>query len=217
LRRGRRPRGGHRQVALAVGALGDTTPAARGDSTPPPIARPSTAPPQPPPRWTNPFDLNLAPHPVARPPMLTGERPNGHRVDAVHRDAGGGILGSQPPRPVTGTSFDTDVHRSVFSDSDVSQSSRSLHLPKLSFPIFDGENPRLWRDRCNMYFEVFSVSTGLKTRFTALNSKGPAAVWLQTFERRGRVLNWDSFCSAVLECFDRDQYQIHLRQLDSLR
>ena len=40
---------------------------------------------------------------------------------------------------------------------------------------------------------------------------------MQTFERRGRVLDWDSFCSAVLERFDRDQYHIHLRQLDSLR
>ena len=60
------------------------------------------------------------------------------------------------------------------------------------------------------------MSAGLKTRFAALNFKGPAAAWLQTFEQQGRVLDWDSFCSAVLDRFDRDQYKIQLRQLDAL-
>jgi len=68
-----------------------------------------------------------------------------------------------------------------------------------------------------MYFEVFSVGESMKTRFAALNFKGAAATWLQTFERRGRVLDWEEFCLAVLERFDRDQYQTQLRQLNSLR
>ena len=50
------------------------------------------------------------------------------------------------------------------------------------FPKFDGENPRLWKDRCEMYFEVFGVSEHMKTRFAALNFEGPAASWLQTLE-----------------------------------
>jgi len=112
---------------------------------------------------------------VARPSVLTGERPSGHRVDAGHRDVGGGILGSQPPRLVTSMIPDNDAPRLISHDSDVVPTPRSLHLPKLSFPVFDGDNPRLWRDRCNMYFEVFAVSAGLKTRFAALNFKGPAA------------------------------------------
>ena len=64
---------------------------------------------------------------------------------------------------------------------------RAPHLPKLEFPKFDGDNPRLWRDHCNMYFEVFSVAPSLKTRFAALNFKGAAVAWLQTLERRGRI------------------------------
>jgi len=94
---------------------------------------------------------------------------------------------------------------------------RAPHMPKLEFPKFDGDNPRLWRDHCNMHFEVFSVSSDLKTRFAALNVKGAAAAWLQTFERRGRVTDWDTFCSAVFKRFDKDQYQLQLRQLDTLR
>ena len=169
---------------------------------PPPIARLATAPPQPPPRWTNPFDLNLAPHPVARPPMLTGERPNGHRVDAGHRDAGGGILGSQPPRPVTG------MCPHPFPQNDFA---RHTPLPKLDFPKFDGDNPRLWRDRCEIFFEVYSVGDHLKTRFVALNFTGATASWLQTAERHGRELDWARFCQAVFDRFDRHQYQIQLR------
>jgi len=183
---------------------------------PPPPPRPATAPPQPPPRWTNPFDLNLAPHPVTRTSAMTGERPSGHRNDNTHRADGGGILGSHPPRPVTGIAFVADPppdHRELARDS----SSRNPHMPKLHFPVFDGDNPRLWRDRCEMYFEVFSVLPSLKTRFAALNFKGVAANWLQTLERKRCVSDWEEFCKAVFEHFDRDQYQTQLRQLDSLR
>ena len=57
----------------------------RLEVAPPPLSsssfRPSTAPPQPPSRWTNPLDLNLAPPAAARPSAPTGERPSGHRDD----------------------------------------------------------------------------------------------------------------------------------------
>ena len=31
-------------------------------------------------------------------------------------------------------------------------------LPKLTFPRFDGENPRLWIRQCNDYFEMYNVA-----------------------------------------------------------
>jgi len=61
------------------------------------------------------------------------------------------------------------------------------------------------------------VGENLKTRFAALNFDGPAATWLQTFERKGRVLDWEEFCAAVFARFDKDQYQLLLRQMDTLR
>ena len=85
-------------------------------------------------------------------------------------------------------------------------SPRHPPLPKIEFPKFDGDNPRLWRDRYEMFFEVYSVGNTLKTRFAALNFSGPAAIWLQTFERKGRVLDWEEFCAAVFAHFDKDQY-----------
>ncbi|WVZ81180.1 hypothetical protein U9M48_028591 [Paspalum notatum var. saurae] len=87
----------------------------------------------------------------------------------------------------------------------------------MEFPKFDGDNPHLWRDRCETYFEVYSVAESLKTRFAALNFMGAAATWLQMMERRGLVIDWDLFCKMVFTRFDRDQYQLQLRQLDMLR
>jgi len=68
-----------------------------------------------------------------------------------------------------------------------------------------------------MFFEVYSVGEHLKARFAALNFSGAAASWLQTAERRGRESDWDRFCQAVFDRFDRDQSQTQLRQLDNLR
>jgi hypothetical protein len=36
------------------------------------------------------------------------------------------------------------------------------HKPKMNFPTFDGTNPRLWKDKCESYFEIFGVSEALK-------------------------------------------------------
>jgi hypothetical protein len=136
-------------------------------------------------------------------------------MDFSNWDVGGGILGSRPPRPFTGMIPDSNLAPDSSRDFVRDSSTRPPHLPKLLFASFDGDNPRLWRDRCEMYFEVFSVNSSLKMRFAALNFKGVAATRLHTLERRGRVLYWDLFCTAVFERFDRDQYQIRLRQLDS--
>jgi len=73
-------------------------------SAPPPAAlpRPQTVPPQPPSRWVNPFDLNMAPQQAMRPSVSASERPSGHGNVNDHWDDGGGILGVHPPCPVTG-------------------------------------------------------------------------------------------------------------------
>lgn len=32
-------------------------------------------------------------------------------------------------------------------------------LPKISFPTFDGYNPRLWISHCEVYFDMFHVES----------------------------------------------------------
>jgi hypothetical protein len=87
---------------------------------------------------------------------------------------GGGLLGVPPPHIVHGTpaGLALPIHTAVESSSH--------HRPfsKLEFPKSDGTNPRLWRDQCEVYFEVYAVQEAMKTRFTSLNFKGSAATWL---------------------------------------
>jgi hypothetical protein len=45
-----------------------------------------------------------------------------------------------------------------------SHSSRFL-MPKLHFPNFSGDDPRLWNGHCEIYFEVYAISDTLKPRF----------------------------------------------------
>ena len=186
----------------------------RLESAPPPRPPP---PPPPPSAWMNPFDLNLAPGPSARPSASTGERPSGHRVEHGNRDAGGGILGSHPPHPVTGMAPTSHLRTHEFVPEVSAGSSRSSHKPKLEFPKFDGQQPRLWKDKCESYFEVYEISDALKPRFAALNFTGLAETWLHTAELRGRFMSWEALHTAVCARFDRDQYHLHLKQLDNLK
>lgn len=158
------------------------------------------------------IELNMAPHPSPRSPMGDDNLPSGHHQSYGNRVLGGGILGP-PPRPVTGMPSGSP---SFVSDSD-SHSAHRPPFPKLEFPKFSGDQPRLWRDHCLMYFEVYDVHPALKTRFAALNFTGAAALWLQSVERRGRISDWELLCKMVFEKFDRDQYPLLLKQFSGLR
>ena len=187
----------------------------RLESAPPPRPQPPPQqpplPPPPPPAWIDPFDLSLAPGQATRPPASALEQPSGHRVDSGHRVAGGGILGSAPPDPVTGTFRNPSSATFEFMSDRDARSSRSSPTPKIEFPKFDGQNPRLWKDRCELYFEVYNVSDVLKPRFAALNFDAVASSWLQTLELKGRVTNWEALHTAVYARFDKDQYHLHLK------
>ncbi|CAD6218673.1 unnamed protein product [Miscanthus lutarioriparius] len=143
----------------------------------------------------------------------------GHGNETQNRDAGGSLLGAVPPRLGNGTLHAhvsvPPIYRVHAADDD--SQTHNPPFPKMEFPKFDGSNPRWWRDQCELYFEVYAVQASMKTRFAVLNFKGAAANWLQTVQRRGRIRDWDQLCNLVLAKFDKDQYQILLRQLDSLK
>lgn len=105
-----------------------------------------------------------------------------------------GMFPHPPPNPPPVQEHSDDNHFN----------SRSPPFLKMDFPKFDGAFPRLWRDRCEMFFEVYSVPPMLKTRFAALNFKGVVATWLQTFERKGRITDWARLYELVLAKFDKN-------------
>jgi hypothetical protein len=64
--------------------------------------------------------------------------------------------------------------------SSYSHSSRAGSMPNMDFPKFDGVNPCLWKEQCEIYFEIYDVSDAMKPWFATLNFVGSAAIWLQT-------------------------------------
>ena len=42
-------------------------------------------------------------------------------------------------------------------------------VPKLSFPHFDGSNPRIWKSKCEDYFKLYAVSDTMKATFASLH------------------------------------------------
>jgi hypothetical protein len=151
------------------------------------------------------MDLNFAPGSSSRSPVMDEERPKGHGEHC------GGIMASRPLSFTEGTLVETLSAHSFQFDSVP----RSPPFPKLEFPKFDGSNPRLWQDHCNMFFEVYAVHPSLKTRFAALNFVGIAKTWLHTVERRERVADWLTLCKLVMGRFDKDQYPLILKQFEA--
>jgi hypothetical protein len=76
----------------------------------------------------------------------------------------------------------------------------------MEFLKFGGTNSQLWRDRCELYFEVYAMVKIMKMCFTALNFTGPVVVWLQTVERCGCFHDREAMVEAMIAYFDKDQY-----------
>jgi hypothetical protein len=87
------------------------------------------------------------------------------------------------------------------------------HWPKLPFPKFEGENPKLWQSRCETYFEMCGIDKSNWVRISSMYFQGPAARWLQLVESRVKFVTWDMFCKLVHDRFGWDQQEILVRQL----
>jgi hypothetical protein len=177
-------------------------------------ARPPPPPPlphglhQPPPVIPR-IGLNAIPSRGSHSPASSSKPTLGEPIDTR-------LLGPHPYQPVIGIPL--EPNSTVMIDPNhQSHVSRHPPTPKMDFPKFSGDNPRLWKDRCEVYFEVYSISDMLKTRFASLNFEGPAATWLQSAELRGRFQSWPAMYEAVFSHFDRDQYPLTMKQLDALK
>lgn len=96
--------------------------------------------------------------------------------------------------------------------------SRSLgNLPKLPFPAFDGENPKLWQSRCESYFRMYDVEYTVWVRVASMQLVGAAARWWQSVESHAAHLSWEGFCALIRERFAKNQHQLLLRQLFHIR
>jgi hypothetical protein len=85
-------------------------------------------------------------------------------------------------------------------------------LPKVPFPTFDGDNPKLWQTRCEDYFTMYVVDPRVWIRVATMQFTGPAARWLQSVEPQLPYISWSDFGGMIRERFGRDQHEILIRQ-----
>jgi len=149
--------------------------------------------------------------------------PDGHRHDLRNREQGYGSVTTFTHLPVKGTSSDPLPPPGFGPDSCLPsfyrfQSSAgpamfpaSGRLPKLNFPIFTGENPKLWQSRTENYFDMYGVDKSVWVRFAVMQFEDAAARWLQSIERKLMSLNWEDFCKLVHDRFGRDQHELLIR------
>jgi hypothetical protein len=149
----------------------------------------------------------------------TADGPSGHRVEQFNWDCGYGDVCTLTHDPVKGTIYTlpplsqhTPQIESTFPKDQFRQwpqqsaSSRvqTGRLSKLNFPKFEGENPELWKSRCENYFEMYEVDEGIWVKIALMHFEVPAACWTAT---------WSELYSCIHERFSRDEHELLSRQL----
>jgi hypothetical protein len=95
--------------------------------------------------------------------------------------------------------------------------SKYFKLPKIDFPKFSGEHPRVWKERCEKYFSMYSVPVHMWVPFATMNFRKNATLWLQTYEAQHNIGSWAELCVAVEHKFGRDMYQNYMRDMLSIK
>jgi hypothetical protein len=148
-------------------------------------------------------------------PVANG--PAGHSVDLSHRDGGFGHVFTHTHVPVTGMVHPLPLPPKSLVRLELPHGIESRvplgKLPKINFPKFDGENPKLWQSRCEIYFDMYSVESSVWVRVATIHFEGAAARWLQSVDHRIRSVSWSEVCSWIHDRFGRDQHKSLIRQL----
>lgn len=171
----------------------------------------------------------ILPQPVAAAAIPSAGHPvvgpDGHRVELHHRESGSHthlpVKGTPPPsapycsasQPLFSFPLESNTESMVGAERSSFSSNR---LPKMNFPSFDGENPKLWISRCEDYFDMYSVEPYLWVKIAGMNMTAAAARWLQSVGPSVRRLPWQHFCQLLLDRFGKDQHQLLIRQLFSI-
>jgi hypothetical protein len=87
----------------------------------------------------------------------------------------------------------------------------------MSFPRFDGNMPRIWRDKCLDYFCLFNVNPSLWLISCTLHMDGNAALWLKVYRLRHEIATWTDLMNAVEEKFGADDHRRFMKQLLALK
>lgn len=110
---------------------------------------------------------------------------------AVHfnRSDGFGSVMTLNPSLVTGAHslLHSDIPQNIVAPPiDPILSSYSPHLVvalrQLNFPQFDGHHPKMWKAKCQSYFEVFNIPSNIWVKIASMHFVGSTTFWLQSVD-----------------------------------
>jgi hypothetical protein len=87
----------------------------------------------------------------------------------------------------------------------------------MQFPRFTGENPKIWRDKCEDYFRIFNIPECRWVIAATMHMEENAAKWVQVQKRKYGLGNWDQFMEAVEAKFGAFDYIHALNELLELK
>jgi hypothetical protein len=90
-------------------------------------------------------------------------------------------------------------------------------IPKMLFPKFYGEYPRIWKDHCMDYFIMFNVQPSLWLTAATMHLEGNAAHWYQAYKLRNSVTSRNMFISAVEAKFGSHDHMKFMQDLLALK
>jgi hypothetical protein len=132
--------------------------------------------------------------------------------------AGGGVLGGTgqggPSGGVLGGTGQGGVGGSRHNNFGDQSTKHNL---KMSFPRFDGDQPRIWKEKCLDYFRLFNVNPALWLVSATLHMEGNAALWLKAYRLRHEINTWPQLMLAVEEKFGTDDHRRFMKQLLALK
>ncbi|RLN34410.1 uncharacterized protein C2845_PM03G18270 [Panicum miliaceum] len=162
--------------------------------------------------------------PPQAPPREEEGRANGHRVVPHYQGADGKnsflhhtLVKGESPTHKLHTALVDEPESSDRKHGTYHQHHREYKSPKIDFPKFNGEHPKIWKENCEKYFAMYSVPTHLWAPFATINFTSTAALWLQSYEAQHNIENWPELCVAVDQKFGRDLYQNHMRDLLAIK
>jgi hypothetical protein len=106
--------------------------------------------------------------------------PNCHHLADIHRRPGV-TENLRTPAPVEGMQQTVGYFPSSIDWGSVGRNSianwsqmSGPTIPNMSFPVFDGTNPKLWKHRCETYFEFYAVPVEVWVRMATMYFEGSA-------------------------------------------
>ena len=89
-------------------------------------------------------------------------------------------------------------------------------IPKMAFPQFTGENPRIWKDKCLDYFHIFNIPESMWVTSASMNMDANTAKWLQVYKLKHGLGTWSEFMAAVEDQFGSYTYRDSISDLIAL-